>query len=462
MCGIFGTFSNFTIDTNQTKVFEDMLRVGVVRGEDGTGLMSVSPSGKHKMAPDYIKIGGNPYDLMRDKIFAPFMSKMGKAKIMVGHHRAATKGAINTDNSHPFMNDHITMVHNGTIREGIDMKKYKVDSDGLCALVAEKGPKEAFGSISGAYACVWWDDEQQNLFFLKNDERPLHMVHVRTNTYFASEAGMLSWILYRNINSLKPEEVKVITLENNYLYSLDKNNFPQKGEYIPKKLVSGHGTSYGHSKASTLYLPPTTTPPNKNGDKDFRADFVIFEERGLTDKWGVVYWQYVCYSDDYELLFLNTRDRIPPEFHNEDWHGQLIPGPRTGMVEGYGTDVIFYQLREGTVVRIIKADKKDTKKLTEEDKKAIVATLPQKITPVVKPVDKTLEQRVKTLDGFMLTAARAREMCKENCAVCDAEILIAEVPKCVTMTSRTEVPLGLFCVKCTDECIQNVKKETVQ
>jgi hypothetical protein len=459
MCGIFGTFSNFTIDATQTKVFDDMLRAGVVRGEDGTGIMSVSGTYK-KLEPDYIKIGGTPYELMRDKIYAPFMNRASKGKILVGHHRAATKGAITTDNAHPFMRDHICMVHNGTIRSGIDMKKHAVDSDGLCALVAEKGPAAAFSSISGAYACVWWDSKKQNLFFLKNDERPLHMITVRMNTYFASEWGMLSWLVSRHVQGLKDSDIKVEKLENDYLYSLDKDFKIQKGEHIAKK--SWSGTDVG-TKATISYLPPTTTSPNLG--KDFRATFIIFDEKAYTDKWGQVYWQYVCYSEDFEMLFLNTKDRIPPEMHDDEWDGQLMPGPRTGMVPGYGTDVIFYQIKENSAVRIIKVEEpEDKNKLTAADKKALAATLPTKL-PTIAPVQKLekIETRVKTLDGYWLPKNKAEELAKENCAVCCSQILPEEVPKCVTMTSRAEVPIGLFCISCTNECIKTYhKKETVQ
>src|SRR5690606_20045698 len=199
MCGIIGTYHRSTLDANQKSVFFDMLMAGRVRGYDGTGIFNVS-NGEVSM----MKSRGIPEVLMAKEGWKEFWKKaIDESNIIVGHHRAATKGVISDENSHPFQHGHITMVHNGTLSDGVKVEKDGVDSDALCKLIADVGWKDAFESITGPYACVWWDANVKKLFFIKNYSRPLTICKFNGNHFWASEKELLQWVLKRRYPSYK-------------------------------------------------------------------------------------------------------------------------------------------------------------------------------------------------------------------------------------------------------------------
>ena len=102
----------------------------------------------------------------------------GPVAALVGHCRHKTSGDNDTASAHPFdyEDEGIVGVHNGTLRghHTLDTHKYnKVDSEVLYGHLAANGPEDTFDRTEGAWACVWWNDNDKTLNFIRNDKRPL-------------------------------------------------------------------------------------------------------------------------------------------------------------------------------------------------------------------------------------------------------------------------------------------------
>ena len=222
MCGVFGFIkknlnsSQFQI-ANELRLMRQMMIVGSLRGIDGTGMAVIDKN----FSPCTLKIGDNPYSLIHDEAFGSAIAKPFEddGRAFFGHNRYATKGEVSTENAHPFMIDHITLVHNGTINFGLDVPKGKVDSMALTQRLATDGIK-VFSEIDGAWTCVWYDSIEKSINFLCNGERPLHIVENFNGIYWASEEKMLVWTL-SSLNFNFMANVK-IPLDTVISYKLDQ------------------------------------------------------------------------------------------------------------------------------------------------------------------------------------------------------------------------------------------------
>lgn len=302
MCGIVGVISHskWGIDYADRDIFIQLLTVGILRGNDGTGVIIADDKGAHRT----LKIGAPPQTLFEDGKFKNFFTQNvgnygeGKPKdrMLIGHNRATSVGASNTANAHPHEVGNITLVHNGTLKAYSTLPEIKsatVDSLALCSGIAELGIDEAISRTHGSYAIVYYNAEDNTVNFLRNSERPLAFAtdSTRERLYFASEKGMLRWILEREkvhgvvLSELKedtlltfhqgnpiPEarELKGPTLQA-YWRANDWNNVMEE-EYL-SPVVEQY---YNQSSKMTL-LPPAKAPvsalekaPPKNMPKTVR------------------------------------------------------------------------------------------------------------------------------------------------------------------------------------------------
>lgn len=103
------------------------------------------------------------------------------ARIMLGHTRAATMGAINDDNAHPFQEGTIIGAHNGIITNHADLdKSVNVDSQAVIrALDSEKNDyKKAFAMTQGSCALTWVDMRDPNVLHLVSHINPLAVAKI--------------------------------------------------------------------------------------------------------------------------------------------------------------------------------------------------------------------------------------------------------------------------------------------
>lgn len=189
-------------------------------------------------------------DAIKTKAISEFMDKIYTDwQIVMGHNRAATKGATTDKNAHPFIEGDICLMHNGTLYSHKELGDQDVDSHAICHSLATVGYKETFEKINGAYALIWYNIAERKLYMARNNDRPLHMAVTPDNFYFASEMKMLDWILDRN--GIK--DYKLYFLEAFKTYVWDQTNL-NKYEVMdtPKRVTPSVSTFF--PKQSSMYL----------------------------------------------------------------------------------------------------------------------------------------------------------------------------------------------------------------
>lgn len=228
-----------------------------IRGADSTGIFS---SSKYVEKNEIVKDTGTPFDGILD-------SKGGKSvffnnnKLLIGHNRAATKGKVTPENAHPFEHDHIVGVHNGTIRKQhlfLDHTKFEVDSDNLYYNLSKEGLEETLKKTDGAYALVYYDKEQQEVNFVRNNERPLYYMYSEDGKclFWASEPWMLEVALFKA--NIKHGQVMQFTALNWYRLSIP--TAPQGSRFLPDGILG----KFRVKPIKEYEAPPVITYPQKN------------------------------------------------------------------------------------------------------------------------------------------------------------------------------------------------------
>lgn len=202
MCGIVGAIGSLT--AKEENVFRWMLFFDTIRGVDSTGAVSIDHK-ENKFTMEKLPVAA--MDIMS---FSPLRNgetiswdhkkfdkiTAGVNSILIGHNRAATRGKVTKENSHPFHHHNIIGVHNGTIKNQHrlpDHQNFDVDSDNIFYAMSKEGPKETLEKLDGAYAVVYWDGKDRTVNFARNSERPLWFIPTKDKrtVFFASEKEMI-------------------------------------------------------------------------------------------------------------------------------------------------------------------------------------------------------------------------------------------------------------------------------
>jgi predicted glutamine amidotransferase len=245
MCGIFGVLSERTITKPQTGFLESAFQAGQVRGPHGSGIFTVTKKGEHLLARK--AVCGTEF--LKAKELEVVNNKLWDARVAIGHNRFTTSGGNKDDNCHPFKFGEIVGVHNGgiplSVLDKIDPKEsHEVDSGRLYKAISEvDDPLDVLVQVhSGAYSLVWHDKRTNNLYLARNSDRPMHMVETGEGLYFASEVGMLGWLLARHKLLPYKKQVKVGSTDTKVLYTIPMDD-PSKVEmtsYIPETAPTVH------------------------------------------------------------------------------------------------------------------------------------------------------------------------------------------------------------------------------
>ena len=223
MCGIAGLVnaeSNLFANNNYCKFVEQAAITGVLRGVDSTGMFQVDKKGDAVVYK--LPVAGGVF--AETRVAKALFNNVDVSPLTVLHHRAATRGRVNYDTSHPFEhvigNRYLVGVHNGSLTntpdtyDGID---FSVDSDYALYRILKDG-KAAFSEFAGAYAFVWYEDDHK-LRIACNGERSFSFayVHKKNTMLMASEPSMLYWLAERNNLEIEapvqPDKFKLLTFD---------------------------------------------------------------------------------------------------------------------------------------------------------------------------------------------------------------------------------------------------------
>ena len=265
MCGIVAIMSktNHKLSLQQTTIFEQLFLSNQLRGVDGTGMFYDSQKNIKNL-----KMASDVHTFMQTKEYVKSMGEASAtATFIVGHNRASTRGASVWKNTHPFVNKHITLVHNGTLLDHSELDKGEVvDSKAICNHLAANGYADTLSKIDGAFSLVWADAEKQTLNFSRNSQRPMHFIETHGSWIFSSELELATWILARNnvhvIRSFSPDIGKV------YTFNIDSpGTFTETDVELFKPTWVNNWQSQFFGKAEKekpiVWIPQTTTHTHK-------------------------------------------------------------------------------------------------------------------------------------------------------------------------------------------------------
>lgn len=199
MCGIVGyiTTGDKVAESERDWFLHHALVFDSIRGMDSTGIISLSK----RFTVNTLKNAVPGHIFVENEKFS---SKKYHGWAVIGHNRAATAGKVNTNNAHPFMFEHVTLVHNGTLVGGgrnlstFD-DKLPVDSmqigKALDSVPPEKA-KDVLEQINGSFTLAWVDLRDESINLARNPERPLHFCYNANKNFlmFMSDGHMLSAI----------------------------------------------------------------------------------------------------------------------------------------------------------------------------------------------------------------------------------------------------------------------------
>lgn len=182
---------------NHARLFSQLLWVNTLRGDDSTGVFGVNKYGN----VDYMKQVGHAAKLQDSSEWKDFRSNIfSDFHMVVGHNRKATRGFVNDENAHPFVEKETILVHNGTLINHKELTKedVEVDSHAILHSIVERGYEETLKEIQGAFTLAWYDANDKTLRVIRNKERPLFIANTAGAWFFASEKEMLELVLGRD------------------------------------------------------------------------------------------------------------------------------------------------------------------------------------------------------------------------------------------------------------------------
>lgn len=340
MCGHVGVAGR--INQQEEKAFRELLIVDSIRGEHSTGIAAVSHLGV-----GITKVVGDPFELFRSLGWETTMKRINR--VLIGHNRYATQGAVNKRNAHPFNVGAITGAHNGTLTNKYQLHEgglFEVDSEAMLNHIEQKGLSNALSIARGAWALVWWDERDDTLNFIRNKERTLYAATVKDSdvVFWASEKWMLEVVLPRH--GIKIAEVEMFKEDVHYELHISKDRkftkpvLTDMSKYKTPEVATTHG--YFPGSTTLPYTPPKplVAPAINQSSSVFQLSRKAVKFFGMTvdkDKNGGEYLD--CYEEDNTLtsfrLYRNSFVEI------EDAVGEYFTADIAAMST---SDGLYYKL----------------------------------------------------------------------------------------------------------------------
>lgn len=276
MCGLVGmiakTKSGFF--TEEVNTFTQMLWADQLRGVHGTGVFYNNKKQEVYTYKDNVSASSLIQHKSWGKVEATVLKE---SSFVIGHNRHATKGAHTVENTHPFIEGDVVLVHNGTLTSHKHLADVEVDSRAIAiALDKEPDVQKVIDEVYGAYALIWHDFRTGKLNVLRNAERPLSWVETSKCIFIGSELDMVKWIVNRNKGTIIAEG----KFETHTLYMFDVVT----GERTSKPMIP---TPKVVEKWNTY---PTYYPANKPVKKSyFKGDKVEFIATDIITEGGIHY-----------------------------------------------------------------------------------------------------------------------------------------------------------------------------
>lgn len=435
MCGIWGVFPNDTkgFFNADSGAIEQAMILTSLRGSHSTGIAMV---GEANAKPRVVKTLGGPSFILNSDAWEKIMDfTVKKAKIVFGHGRYATKGAITTKNAHPFTHEHISLVHNGTIHFGLkdqhDELDTEVDSHALCAAIAKKGLVPALSEVFGAYALIVHDAKEGCIYVVRNEDRPLHRVLMYDKHIILSEYEACKYLAARmNVPHAKVEVFPKHVIFKYDIATAKWSSDETLRELMEKKLAPITQAPWGSS---------TGTQHSKSGGSNTGKWGAGNKATGITE--SAIYcdlellctkiepvkdtkqFRYYLYDDgglEYQALSATNRE------------------DRVGTIARSQKHLKMLDRMSGVITRFVKFRELQW----ADDVKALPA--PEDTEESTEPVSEEAQLVYKTYNNYLLSKENwLKYVAKEDCAICGGPILEGECENTILTPSKT-----LICGDC--------------
>ena len=216
MCGLIG-IAGPGIISRDLDLFKQLGIVSQLRGTDSAGIFQTKTTGSVKSAEyltDLYKSATSWVEILEDiefqKKYYPDLMDNPNLDLVMGHLRAATRGKITKNNSHPFDTPRFVGAHNGTLVDGRYAHHDKTDSEMMFMDMDHRGIVNVLNSMdrNSAFAISVYEKSTRTMIFARNGKRPLWFVTLedRPVLFWASEPAFITLVLNRaGVKYKKPE-----------------------------------------------------------------------------------------------------------------------------------------------------------------------------------------------------------------------------------------------------------------
>lgn len=288
MCGIVAIIAKEKgkFSYKLSKVFKAMLYVDALRGDDSTGVFSVNKYGN----VEWCKEASTPENFLANKEASRLISNIAwDSRAVVGHNRSATRGSVTDENAHPFTEGSTILVHNGTLINHRSLNaSVEVDSHAMTHAIEEFGIRDAIPKINGAFAIIGYNIVKQQMFVVRNKERPLWVCETDDVWVLSSEPWIAFGACWREgIKLDKMRELTPATLltfdmteDETKLTSEEVQLYVEPPKHVPTVI-----------KTFPTKVAPTKGKPKSGFDKYEKASVVNFKPLQIEDSassWRII------------------------------------------------------------------------------------------------------------------------------------------------------------------------------
>lgn len=190
VCGIFGYVPASSDCVPDVDVMTALAAANAQRGRDACGLALVRPGGEPARV---LKTSESIDDVLRS---GPYLRAVRAyvrgwpGAAILAHTRAATQGAHNQRNAHPFRRGAVAVTHNGQAQ---GMPRDRCDSIGIARALRDAAPgdaRSALGDVRG-YWSLAWSDRRTDCVYLLCGQSGLSSVRTAEGVYYSSSAEHL-------------------------------------------------------------------------------------------------------------------------------------------------------------------------------------------------------------------------------------------------------------------------------
>ena len=259
MCGHFGLINVSAKSRGYSSFIRDAFTASMLRGVDSSGI-AVIDTAYDSTEVHKLPVPGMYY--VGDRVASRLIREADTVNtVVMCHVRHATVGNVNLDNAHPFeittQDSTLVGAHNGTLtswQSRPTAKDFNSDSKWALSRIAEEGA-DAFEEITGAFTFVWWDSKEPDVLNMaRNDERPMWIALLQDGGMaYASEAGMLYWLLERN--NIKVEKMFELEVDKLYKFNVDRPH-DYTSSHLPKYVptYTANTGTYSYNRSTNYAL----------------------------------------------------------------------------------------------------------------------------------------------------------------------------------------------------------------